>query len=82
MNGFSGALIRPTIKAAATFVQPPLQLVQDSKALVQLLFDHLPHVVVHFTGLHQLLEGLAELLQLLTMQGSKSAALLNLLPQS
>lgn len=72
---------KTTEATAATFVQPSLQLVQDAQALVQLLFDHVSHVVVDFACLQHLLEGLVQLLQLLTLQGSKPTTLLDLLPQ-
>jgi len=69
------------MKAGATFVQPSLQSVQNAQALVQLRFDHFAHVAVDFAGVQQLFEGLAQFLQLPTLQGSQLAALLDLLPQ-
>ena len=65
----------------ATFLQSALQALLDIDALVQLLPEDLPQVVVHVAGLQQLLEGPAQLLQLVALQGTQPAALLDLLPQ-
>lgn len=70
-----------SVATVATSVEPPLQPVQNSKTLVQLLLDHLPHVAVDFIRLQQLLEGLGKLLQLLTLQGTQLATLLDLLAE-
>lgn len=75
------AVCRLEICSVRTFVQPSLQPVQNTQALVQPLFDDLPHVEVDLTGLQQLLEGLAQLLQLPAVQSSQPATLLDLLPQ-
>lgn len=69
------------IATVATSVEPALQPVQNAKAFVQLLLDHLPHVAVNFVSLQQLLEGLVKVVQLPTLQGTQLAALLDLLAE-
>lgn len=69
------------VATVATSVQPALQPVQNAKAFVQLLLDHLAHVAVDFVSLQQLLEGLVEVLQLPTLQGAQLATLLDLLAE-
>lgn len=80
-NNLGKATTTITMTAAATFVQPSLQPVQNAQALVQLLFNHLSHVAVDLFSLQQLFEGLVQLFQLPPVQGSQPTALLDLLPQ-
>lgn len=58
MSFFNILMYYRCIARVATSIEPALQPVQNAKAFVQLLLDHLSHVAVDFVSLQQLLEGL------------------------